>query len=253
MCNSFRPHPVVSVVELSLAADFADVFEVRGVGRRTSGRLEPPAHDGDRVRFSYVASDGQRRETLVELEPSPARVRIDEGRVYVAWDVRLDAGEAIALLITVLPARGGQRYAKPTLEQAAAQLATDHTDWVGAYARISSDNELLDRLIDASLRDLHALMMPVGGGTLPAAGIPWYVAPFGRDSLLSACEALMINPDVARGTLLVLAGLQAAPTRAGAMPSRARSCTSCAPGSSLAPGRFRTPPTAAPLTQRRCS
>ena len=52
-------------------------------------------------------------------------------------------------------------------------------------------------------------MMPVGRHQLPAAGIPWYVAPFGRDSLLSACETLMINPEVARGTLLVLAGLQA--------------------------------------------
>ena len=52
-------------------------------------------------------------------------------------------------------------------------------------------------------------MMPVGADQLPAGGIPWYVAPFGRDSLLSACESLMINPKVARGTLLVLAGLQA--------------------------------------------
>ena len=76
-----------------------------------------------------------------------------------------------------------------------------------ACAQITTDNELFDRLIDASVRDLHALMMPVGADQLPAAGIPWYVAPFGRDSLLSACESLMINPDVARGTLLVLAGL----------------------------------------------
>jgi glycogen debranching enzyme len=207
--RSFRPHPVATVLELSLAADFADVFEVRGVGRRTSGRVLPPAHDGDRLRFSYVAGDGERRETLVELSPSPARVKVDDERVHVTWDVQLDTGQAISLLITVLPARRGRRRAEPTLEQAAAQLETDHADWVGGCARINTDNELFDRLIDASVRDLHALMMPVGDGALPAAGIPWYVAPFGRDSLLSACEALMINPEVARGTLLVLAGLQA--------------------------------------------
>ena len=87
--RSFRPEPVATKVEVSLAADFADVFEVRGVERRTSGRLLPPARDGDRLRFRYVAGDGQRRETLVELEPSPARVRIDGGRVHVAWDVEL--------------------------------------------------------------------------------------------------------------------------------------------------------------------
>ena len=207
--RSFRPEPVATTVAVSLAADFADVFEVRGVERRTSGRLLPPTRDGDRLRFSYVAGDGQRRETLVELEPSPARARIDDTRVHVAWDVELGAGKAFSLLITVLPARDGRRRAGPTPERSAARLDAAHAGWVDACAAITTDNELFDRLIDASVRDLHALMMPVGADRLPAAGIPWYVAPFGRDSLLSACESLMINPEVARGTLLVLAGLQA--------------------------------------------
>ncbi len=207
---------VATVVEMSLAADFADVFEVRSAGRRTGGSLLGPTRDGDRLRFSYVAADGPRRETLVELEPPPARVRIDGGRVRVAWDVRLDAGEAISLSITVIPGGGGDGRAKPTAgrakptaEQAGAQLESEYERWVGACVRISTDNELFDRLIDASVRDLHALMMPVGDDQLPAAGIPWYVAPFGRDSLLTACESLMINPAVARSTLLVLAALQA--------------------------------------------
>ena len=86
--RNFNSEPIATVAEVSLAADFADVFEVRGVGRGTSGRLLEPTRDGDRVRFGYVAADSQHRETLVELEPSPARVRIDDGRVRVAWDVR---------------------------------------------------------------------------------------------------------------------------------------------------------------------
>jgi len=207
--RSFRPDPVATTVEVSLAADFADVFEVRGVERRTSGRLLPPTRDGDRLRFSYLARDDQRRETLIELKPSPARVIIDRGRVHVAWEMELGTGEAFSLLITVLPARDGRRRAGPTPERSAARLDAAHAGWVGACAAITTDNELFDRLIEASVRDLHALMMPVGSDQLPAAGIPWYVAPFGRDSLLSACESLMINPEVARGTLLVLAGLQA--------------------------------------------
>ena len=207
--RNFDLKPVVTVAEVSLAADFADVFEVRGVDRGTSGRVLEPTRDGDRVRFGYVAADGQHRETLVELEPSPARVTIDGGRVRVAWDVRLDVRESISLWITVTPAGVEVGDAEPTAAQAAGQLESAHGEWVDACAQISTDNELFDRLIDASVRDLHALMMPVGDVQLPAAGIPWYVAPFGRDSLLSACEALMINPEVARGTLLALAGLQA--------------------------------------------
>jgi glycogen debranching enzyme len=207
--RNFHSRAVATVAELSLAADFADVFEVRGVGRRPGGRLSRPIRDRDRLCFGYVAVDGQLRETRVDVSPSPQRVLVDGDRVHVAWDVRLEAGEAMELQLTVLPVLHGRRPAEPTFEAAAAQLAADHADWVGSCASISTDNELFDRLIDASVRDLHALMMPVGGDRLPAAGIPWYVAPFGRDSLLSACEALMINPEVARGTLLVLAGLQA--------------------------------------------
>jgi len=207
--RNFGSEAVMTVAGLSLAADFADVFEVRGVSRRTSGRLLQPTHDQDRVRFGYVAADGEERETLVELEPAPARVRVDGDRVHVEWDVQLDMRESISLWITVTTTGVGGGKAEPTAAEAAAALDSAHARWVGACAQLSTDNELFDRLIDASVRDLHALMMPVGADQLPAAGIPWYVAPFGRDSLLSACELLMINPQVARGTLLVLAGLQA--------------------------------------------
>jgi glycogen debranching enzyme len=207
--RNFASKPVVTVVEASLAADFADVFEVRGAGRGTSGRVLEPTRDEDRLRFGYVAADGQHRETLIELEPSPARVRIDGERVHVAWDVRLQARETMSLWITVTPTGVGAGEAEATAAPAAAALESAHTAWVGACAQVTTHNELFDRLIDASVRDLHALMMPVGDDQLPAAGIPWYVAPFGRDSLLTACESLMINPEVARGTLLVLAGLQA--------------------------------------------
>jgi glycogen debranching enzyme len=95
------------------------------------------------------------------------------------------------------------------MEQAAVRLEQAHRDWEAACARITTDNDMFDRFIDASIRDLHALMMPAADSALPAAGIPWYVAPFGRDSLLASCESLMINPEVARGTLLALAQLQA--------------------------------------------
>ncbi len=207
--RNFDLEPVVTVVEVSLAADFADVFEVRGMVRGTSGRLLEPTSDSDRVLFGYVAADGEHRETLVELEPAPTRVRIDGQRVRVVWDVRLESRESISLWITVTPTGVEAGEAEPTAARASAQLESAYAGWVGACARITTDNELFDLLLDASVRDMHALMMRVGDDQLPAAGIPWYVAPFGRDSLLSACESLIINPEVARGTLLVLAGLQA--------------------------------------------
>ena len=207
--RNFHSSAVTTTVEVSLGADFADVFEVRGVDRRTSGRVLAPARAADEVRFAYLAADGERRETVVALGPSPARVQLEAQRARVAWDVQLAVGEAIWLLITVMPAHAALHDAARTVEQAGADLDAADAEWVAGCAGVSTDNELFDRFIDASVRDLHALMMPAHGGELPAAGIPWYVAPFGRDSLLTSCETLMINPEIARGTLLVLASLQA--------------------------------------------
>jgi glycogen debranching enzyme len=207
--RNFHLKPISTVAEVSLAADFSDVFEVRGMVRETTGRVLEPTRDGNRVRFGYVAEDGQHRETLVELQPSPAQVTISGGHVRIAWDVQLDVRESLSIWITVNPTGVEVGDAELTAAQAAGQLESAYGDWLETCAQINTDNELFDRLIDASVRDLHALMMPVGENRLPAAGIPWYLAPFGRDSLLSSCETLMINPEVARGTLLVLAGLQA--------------------------------------------
>jgi glycogen debranching enzyme len=78
--RSFRPEAVVTSMELVLGADFADVFEVRGVERRTSGRVLAPAHEHGLVRFAYMAGDGEQRETLVQLSPAPSRVEVDGKR-----------------------------------------------------------------------------------------------------------------------------------------------------------------------------
>ena len=207
--ESFRPHAVRTTVELSLAADFADVFEARGYGRRTTGSALAPAASGADLRFAYLAADGDLRETLVAFDPPPARVDPGDGDAHIAWDVEIAGRSAIELLVTVEAVHGARLPAAPSLEHADAELDAAQRDWVASCTRIATGSALVDRVVDASMRDLHALMMPLGDFELPAAGIPWYVAPFGRDALLAACAALVVDPGVARGTLLALASLQA--------------------------------------------
>ena len=64
-----RPPARRTSVELSLTADFADVFEVRQIERRTAGTELAPVVNGSRVSFAYVAQDGVRRTTCVQLSP----------------------------------------------------------------------------------------------------------------------------------------------------------------------------------------
>ena len=226
-----------------------------GLSVARAARVRAPVRAGDGVRFAYVGEDGEQRETLVELSPTSGAGRHRSGSARASCGTWSSLRERpVTLLVTVDPGHGGLGVEASGMEREATRLEQAHREWEGACSRITTDNELFDRFIDASIRDLHALMMPVRGGALPAAGIPWYVAPFGRDSLLAACESLMINPEVARGTLIALAGAAGARTMSrGAMRSRGRSCMSCGRGSSRERDTFRTLPITALSMRRRCS
>ncbi len=205
--QSFNAVPLTTTVQVTLAADFADVFEVRRFGRETGGEVLAPIIDEGRLVFAYVATDGIRRETTVTADPPPTQVELDGYAGRVGWEVTLRPGEPCCL--TLVAGAGRLAGRAPELEPALASLEQAHRDWTDQCAQVTTDSDLFDRFIDASVRDLHALMMPAADAALPAAGIPWYVAPFGRDSLLTSCETLMLNPDVARGTLRALAAMQA--------------------------------------------
>ena len=88
-------------------------------------------------------------------------------------------------------------------------LRRSYEAWERACTRVWTDNELYNSLLSRGLRDLRALLTPTRHGSLVAAGIPWFVAPFGRDSLLTCHQTLMVNPDLTRTTLEVLAAFQA--------------------------------------------
>jgi glycogen debranching enzyme len=100
------------------------------------------------------------------------------------------------------------------LERAAATVQEEQHRWLASCAAITTDSDLFGRVVEASLRDLHALATPLDDGRgspgqTIAAGIPWFVALFGRDSLITCHQTLMVNPDLALANLRLLARFQA--------------------------------------------
>src|SRR6201989_435122 len=87
------------------------------------------------------------------------------------------------------------------------------SDWLRSVLKISSSNEEFSRLYRQALEDMAALRLPIFVSDhkvfLPAAGLPWFVAPFGRDSLIVSLQNMLIYPDFARGSLDILGSLQA--------------------------------------------
>jgi glycogen debranching enzyme len=108
--------------------------------------------------------------------------------------------------------------------------------WLETVAKIETSNEEFYRLFRQALDDMAALRLPIKGTDhvvfLPAAGLPWFVAPFGRDSLIVSLQNILIYPEFARGALEILGSLQAKEMTPTVTPSRARSCMRCATASS---------------------
>ncbi len=207
---NFAGRAVATTLELWLAADFADVFEVRGADQRSArGHALAPKLTSKGLLLAYVGEDEQFRETVVEFDPKPEAIAFDGQRAHVSWPVALGPGESTSILVTAEPSLGGKRRARRRLDTTLTRLQCAQREWEAECTAVETDNELFDKFVAASLRDLHALMTPLPGGEIVAAGIPWYVAPFGRDSLLTAQQTLMLNPRIARNTLLALARLQA--------------------------------------------
>ena len=85
-------------------------------------------------------------------------------------------------------------------------LRRSYEEWERGVTRIRTDNEVFNGLLDRSLRDLRLLStMWEDGHSSFAAGVPWYVAVFGRDALLTSHQVLMLTPEPARSTLELLA------------------------------------------------
>jgi glycogen debranching enzyme len=211
-------------IELSLAVDAADIFEVRGYERERVGTSLPILVEPTRVVFGYRGLDHVLRRTQVAFTHGDVRPAVD-GRgtdgaaVVVRWRRTIEAGGSIELAWTAwadeLPDADG---ATPLTESAGgappvkeAVPAAAYRSWREGMAGVATDYEPFDRLIGRSVADLRLLLDegPGPGEHYLAAGVPWFTTLFGRDALIAAYEAIAMRPALAVSTLEVLAARQA--------------------------------------------
>ena len=185
---------------VDLAADFADIFEVRGYGELSRQVNVERVTDG--IRFAYGNGDAQRSTTVVSDQPFSWRngrmtfkLQLEHG---APWNVKLkvEHGEA--------PASANPRLF-PTREIDPARVER----WARAAPKLESDDSRLTSAWTAAVRDLESLLLAEPGGAfIPAAGVPWFMAIYGRDACITAMQSLVTGLDVAVGTLRELATLQ---------------------------------------------
>jgi glycogen debranching enzyme len=195
--------PIDLTARVEAASDFADLFEVKDALEK-KGTYSSRIEDG-KLLLAYERQTFRRSTVISATAPA----RIDEKGLtfdvhvepHGAWTTDLDVAVAI------LPA--GNLGTRPALAQ---KRRREHMEenlerWLGDAPRLECDWEPLRVTYRRSLVDLAALRFspPITSGkSLPAAGLPWFMTMFGRDSILTSLQALPFTPELAATTLRVL-------------------------------------------------
>ncbi len=202
--TNYGRRSVVLPLQLQFDADFADIFEVRSVThihRTTHTRLQ--IDDGDLTFFDTLREN--QRQTRVHFSTPPDTA--DGG--MVVFNRTLESRQQWALEVDIqwtIPENESQSPV-PITEDIGHQSVLQ---WIQRTPRLQTSDVDLQRGYQRAIHDLGALEIALNSGyPIPAAGLPWYLAIFGRDSIITSLQTLILNQRHARGTLRTLAAYQA--------------------------------------------
>ncbi|RXA19573.1 amylo-alpha-1,6-glucosidase [Methanosarcina sp. MSH10X1] len=206
--RNFNTFPVTLNLTFELDADFADMFTIRGIAPPTAAEVLPARFDGKNLYLSYEGEDKRLRNTIIAFEPSPTRV---EGKICT-FELKIAAHglQTVNLEISVEEIKPGQEPERPVEnpDQRMNQIMRSYVEALECCENIPTSNEIFNSIMVRSLADLNTMRMTIKGDMFHSAGIPWYDALFGRDSIISALQLLPLEAGLAKSTLLVNAKFQ---------------------------------------------
>jgi glycogen debranching enzyme len=206
-------------LSLSFDADFVDLFEVRGCIREKRGkilRLVEPSHEEgltaskeESLTLAYQGLDGLVMESRIQFQYR--QPDYFHGNTAV-WRLELasHATQKLGYRLNMLTNNNSSSTvnAAVTLSQAKSSELMEEQHWVQQITRISSDKSIFNRVIERAEQDMYLLRQSFGEHKTVSAGVPWFSTLFGRDSLITASQTLMLNPQIAKETLMLLATYQ---------------------------------------------
>jgi glycogen debranching enzyme len=209
---------VTFTLGVRLEADFADIFAVKerdfALGHPDLAQPFPRSaqaeSDDDGRQLVFVDGDGRAKtQILLSQGCSLAAPNV------ASYEIALEPGECWKLRLDVVSYADGGVAAAPLvevrfgteLEHVRESLAA----WHLRVPRVRSGWRNVEETIARSVADLASLRMRSEGtvGLLPAAGMPWFMTVFGRDTILTCLQTFLFGPELARGALEALAALQA--------------------------------------------
>ncbi len=198
---------------LEIRSDFVDLSRIKAKRLITQGRMET-TWENDALTNTY-RNGTFTRGIRIQSEGASSPPRYSNGRLV--FDIALDPGGAWHTCIDFIALVDGEELVPKHLD--AANEVTPAGEEMASYlelaTQLQSSNRQVEQTYQQALTDLAALRIPVDGENtvwIPAAGIPWFVAVFGRDPLIASLQTMSVAPNLAQGTLIKLAQLQATET-----------------------------------------
>lgn len=201
-------------LEVAIRSDFADIFEVKSGRIVRRGRITTQwSESGPQLTMSYCNRDF-RRELLIRSVMASSPANFANGRI--TFEVELEPAASWHACLEYDIGDGERRLAAPTAcvpDCERTHTGTMLDDWKRTVLKISTSNEEFYRLFRQAIEDMASLRLPFAGSDhmqfVPAAGVPWFVALFGRDTLIVSLQNALVYPNFARGALDILGRLQA--------------------------------------------
>ncbi|TIQ36454.1 MAG: amylo-alpha-1,6-glucosidase [Mesorhizobium sp.] len=206
LSNYSREHSTIAV-SLHFAADFRDMFEVRGSTRPKRGTVHVAKTDKASVLLGYDGLDGLPRLSVISFSQAPDRLGDNRADFLIAVTKRSSKVLYVEVGPEVADTPGRDRF-----RAAAARARFGMRSKRRHGATVHSSGRVFNDWVERARADVALLTTELSTGPYPYAGIPWFSTAFGRDGVISGLQMLWLNPGLARGVLAFLAEHQATET-----------------------------------------
>jgi glycogen debranching enzyme len=208
---NYTVEPLEFVLSFVFQADFEDIFQIRGFHPTQIGKKKAPAWHRGALVFGYSGADGLQRSVAISISPR-LKARHRNG---ADLSISLKPGEAQTVRLSIQLTESSHKKSSTVstagahdTKALATRLHEGSEEWLKGHVRFQSSSYRLNNVFERSIRDLGALRTFLDGEEYFSAGLPWYGALFGRDSILSSLQTLAFRPKIAEETLRLLAKYQ---------------------------------------------
>ena len=192
-------------IRLQFAADYADIFQVRGTKRRFAGTMLSPEIGEAKVILSYRGRDGELRATRLQFSPRPTTVTAEAA----TYAFSLAPREEISVTLAVACEHEHDRISILGFDEAMQASTDDLNQSRARFCSVTSSHQIFNRWLARSQADVIMMIRGNPEGAYPYAGVPWFSTVFGRDALITAMQCLWAAPWIAESVLRYLAQNQA--------------------------------------------